>query len=276
MIIESTAKISIETINDLIAECRVFDLTIKDEENYPKGKTYDIFVLLSIKRRFQEFLKGCPDRNPNNPNSEKEIFSYIYTKLAHYATYDEVARDANQSNAAFRAYASDYLDGASGIDGVMIGRCGLCSGFAETLRNLLAEKGIKAKYVTGWKKNADGSPSTHGHAWNQVKLDGEWFNCDITVDRRFIVEGLVAPNFLKSNHDFVNYLRYPTNLSTTLEKATRSLTNNEQSALINNYHTRVVQELAEQDEKNKPKKKGFFKSISEKLKAKKISQRGDF
>ena len=49
---ESTARISIETINDLIAENYVYDITIQDPKNYPEGKKYDIFILL----KFVSFL----------------------------------------------------------------------------------------------------------------------------------------------------------------------------------------------------------------------------
>ena len=85
---ESTAGISIETINDLIAENCVYEITIQDDKNYPQGNTYDIFVLLSIKRQMEKFLKGCPYKDFRNPNTEKEVFAYIYTKLA-YLFYHE-------------------------------------------------------------------------------------------------------------------------------------------------------------------------------------------
>ena len=273
MIIESTANISIESLNDLIAEGHIYEITIKDAQNYQKGKTYDIFVLLSIKRIMQEFLSGCPARNPNNPNSEKEIFAYIYTKLAYWANYDELARDVNHSSEIFKFYASDYLNSSAGIDGVLIGRNGLCSGFAETLRNLLAEKGIQAKFVSGWKRGEDGKPLNEGHAWNQVKLDGEWFNCDITCDRDFIVQDLVAPKFLKSNHDFSNYMKYSSNITPKIEMATRSISDSEQTSLIGKYQSRIEYEMKPK-EPQKKKKKGFIKKLSEKLKSKKTSQKG--
>ena len=81
MKINSTAELSLEYINDLIADNIVFEITIQDPKNYPQGKTYDIFNILSIKRQMVEFLKDCPHKDANNPNSEKEIFAYIYTSV---------------------------------------------------------------------------------------------------------------------------------------------------------------------------------------------------
>lgn len=273
---ESTARISLETINDLIAENCVYDITIQDPKNYPEGKTYDIFSLLSIKRAIGKFLEGCPYRESSNPNTEKEIFAYIYTKLAYWATYDDLAREINHYTPEFKAlYATDYMKSASGLEGVMVGKSGICSGFAETLRNLLAERGIESKYVSGWTKgNGDGGNRT-GHAWNQVRLDGEWYNCDITCDRKFILEGLVAPKFLKSNSEFSNYYRYPDGNNVSIEKATKSISSQGQSYLIGRYQSQIIDELSPKEDEKKKKKKGFLKSISEKLKARKGSEKGD-
>ena len=273
---ESTARISIETINDLIAENYVYDITIQDPKNYPEGKKYDIFILLSVKRAIEKFLKGCPYREPNNPNTEKEIFTYIYTKLAYWANYDELAREINHYTPEFKSlYARDFLDSASGLDGIMVGKSGVCSGFAETLRNLLAERGIEAKYVTGWTKGKNGEGDRTGHAWNQVRLDGEWYNCDITCDRKFILEGLTAPKFLKSNAEFSNYFNYPSGRNVSVEKATKSISAQTQSILIGKFQPQIINEMNPKEDDRKKKKKGFLKTISEKLKARKGSERGD-
>lgn len=274
---ESTARISMETLNDIIAENRIFEITIQDPENYPVAKTYDVFKMLTIKRAIKEFLKGCPERNSNDPNTEKKIFSYIYTKLAYFAEYDDVARDVSRADPMMKgSLETDYLESSSGLEGVFVGRRALCSGFAEALRNLLAEKGIQSKYITGWANNYNGSGKKVGHAWNQVKLDGEWFNCDITCDRSFIIQDLVAPKFLKSGVDFSNYYKYPEGSLDRIEKTPKSISNETQRALIHNYRSRVIDELYPKEDDNKSKKKGFIKTIFSKLKSNRGSERGDY
>ena len=276
MKIESTANISIETLNDIIAESRIFDITIQDPENYPVSKSYDVFAMLTIKRAINEFLKGCPERNPSDPNTEKQIFAYIYTKLAYFAEYDDLARDVARTDPMAKGSLEiDYLNSSSGLEGVFIRRKALCSGFAEALRNLLAENKIESKYITGWTNNYKGTGKKVGHAWNQVKLDGEWFNCDITCDREFILQGLIAPKFLKSGADFSNYYKYPEGSLDRIEKTPRSISNEAQSVLIHNYKSRIIDELYPKEKENKSKKKGFIRTIFSKLKANKSSQRGD-
>lgn len=49
----------------------------------------------------------------------------------------------------------------------------VCSGYAEALMYLLQEVGIECRYVHSEKMN---------HAWNIVKLDGNWYHIDTTWD----------------------------------------------------------------------------------------------
>ena len=80
---------------------------------------------------------------------------------------------------------------------------------------------------------------------------------------------------MKSNADFSNYFRYPDVKTVNIEKATRSISNQGQSYLIGKYQSRIVDEMFPKEDEKKKKKKGFLKSISEKLKARKGSERGD-
>lgn len=50
---------------------------------------------------------------------------------------------------------------------------GVCQAYALAAHRLLEEAGFEVKYVTG---NAGGI----GHAWNLVKVDGEWYHLDTT------------------------------------------------------------------------------------------------
>ena len=277
MKITSTAKLSLEDINDLIAENNVYNITIEDKEHYPYNHSYDIFEFLHIKRAIVDFLKGCPYRDPHNPNSEKEIFAYIYTKLALTIEYDEFGSEIIQNTTQpFKTlYARDYLDDVANLKSTMILKSALCSGFAETLRNLLAERGIESKYIKGSARPKADTPHTPSHAWNQVKLDGEWFNCDVTQDRKFIKEGLIAPKFLQSNAHFSNYMTYPVYDRAFIEPATRTISNNEQSFLINKFHSQILKEITPPTNPKDAKKPGFFKSILTKLHIINSSQPGD-
>ncbi len=51
----------------------------------------------------------------------------------------------------------------------------VCAGYAKTFKLLCDHAGVACDYVTG--KAGDGL-----HAWNQVQVDGEWYNIDVTWD----------------------------------------------------------------------------------------------
>ncbi len=51
-----------------------------------------------------------------------------------------------------------------------------CEGYAKAFQYLCAEVGLECVVVTG--VTSDGE----NHAWNQVKIDGEWYNVDVTWD----------------------------------------------------------------------------------------------
>ena len=80
----------------------------------------------------------------------------------------------------------------------------VCAGYAETVRNVLSCMGIESRYVSA--DNVDSSE--HGHAWNLVKLDGEWYNVDLTWDADALVEELQPKYLLKSDEDFKNHDNY--------------------------------------------------------------------
>lgn len=59
--------------------------------------------------------------------------------------------------------------------GVLCDGKGVCSGYAQAFSLLLTCCGIENEFVTG---EAGGE----SHAWNKVKLDGNWYSVDITWD----------------------------------------------------------------------------------------------
>lgn len=60
------------------------------------------------------------------------------------------------------------------IYGLLVNNTAVCEGYAETMVYLLNRIGIETIYVRS-------SPSMN-HAWNKVKIDGEWYNLDATWD----------------------------------------------------------------------------------------------
>lgn len=60
---------------------------------------------------------------------------------------------------------------------------GVCQAYAISLHMLLERAGIESRYIIGEiNKEIEPNPLLNGHAWNMVKLDGNWYHLDPTWD----------------------------------------------------------------------------------------------
>lgn len=59
--------------------------------------------------------------------------------------------------------------------GAFVNKLAVCDGYSKAYQYLLNKAGIDSHIATGWSKG-------EGHAWNLVKLDGEWYYTDVTWD----------------------------------------------------------------------------------------------
>lgn len=75
----------------------------------------------------------------------------------------------------------------------------MCAGYSEIVRNVFACCAIKTNFLHGFPPFAS---SKIGHAWNQIKLDGTWYNMDLTWDRGNIVSNRPTHWLLKSDLEF--------------------------------------------------------------------------
>lgn len=63
--------------------------------------------------------------------------------------------------------------------GILVKGIGVCSGYAESLQLLLNLSNVECRWVVGMA----GQPGNTGlHAWNIVKIDGEYYHLDATWD----------------------------------------------------------------------------------------------
>lgn len=60
-------------------------------------------------------------------------------------------------------------------------RSGVCQGYALCFLEMATYVGLEATFVGGTANNGTGS-GNQSHAWNQVKIDGTWYNVDVTWD----------------------------------------------------------------------------------------------
>lgn len=68
--------------------------------------------------------------------------------------------------------------------GGLVNHTAVCLGYATTFQLLMELAGIECITVVG-----AGAASAEDHAWNMVRLDGEWYCADVTWDRGYWEEG---------------------------------------------------------------------------------------
>jgi transglutaminase-like putative cysteine protease len=100
--------------------------------------------------------------SPGMADYEKELALHDY--IVNNARYDEVNYEANTiPELDYTAY------------GVLIKGTGVCEGYAKATKKLLNAAGIETLIVGGTSKG-------EGHAWNLVKIQGEYYQLDTTWD----------------------------------------------------------------------------------------------
>lgn len=115
---------------------------------------------------------------------EIEIIKYLVSTVSY--DIDELSNDTLFINDSYKAY------------GALVNHKAVCSGYAKAFDLMAKTCGLSTTVVTG---EAINSASQNGaHAWNQIYLDGEWYNVDVTF------EDPITNVTLGANQLFNNYI----------------------------------------------------------------------
>lgn len=183
------------SVNQLYELCSVLKISgIKVGNN-----SYDIDTYKACRRRIDELLESVDfESNPNDPNREKYIFGQIARLIANNISYNfELVKKEKQ----YGFNTEDSITSRNLVGGLIDGSC-VCVGYAETARNIFKCAGIDCIIICGDLNPKSGEDV---HAWNQVKLDNEWFNADITFDSNRLVNFEAPLYLLKSDEDFQDH-----------------------------------------------------------------------
>ena len=130
--------------------------------------------MMAFNSAVDEFLSGI-----DTSISEYSTICQIHDRLIDLVNYnDPVAGNLfisfNGQDLAHTAYGALVCD-SSGNPNYAV-----CDGYSLAFEYLLQQCGIEAVFVCG---KAGSSPEdAGGHAWNMVKMDGEWYEVDSTWD----------------------------------------------------------------------------------------------
>lgn len=137
---------------DLLDRCgeMIRDIEIND-------LSYSVSEYINVKDAVEKIITLIPSKN------EFEKFIFIYNYLVNSIDYEK--NSLNRDN----------------LKGALCDKKCVCAGYVEALSLLLSKAGIECNEVYGNTKLADGKGFPE-HVWSQVKINGKWYNCDITWD----------------------------------------------------------------------------------------------
>ena len=132
---------------------------IVNRENAVKSKIEDIISQV-IKPEMKDYEK------------EKALHDYIIN----HCKFDERYDSGNMPSVSYSAY------------GVLVNGTGVCQGYAIAMDKLLRAVGIESTIVAGSTLDDEGNNYIK-HAWNIVKIGGQYYHLDLTWDDPIMEDG---------------------------------------------------------------------------------------
>ena len=157
-----------------------------NEDDDSRNIEYSFSEISAIIAKIEELTADIP-----RDMDESNKFYKIYSRITRMMTYDHkyiVKQDQAKYN---RFHTNDKWQEASeeyerrmkeirknpaGLYGGLIEGKAICAGYALILHEASKYVGLKSLYVGGCELGKS------GHAWNQVQIDGKWYNADPTWD----------------------------------------------------------------------------------------------
>ena len=101
----------------------------------------------------------------------------LHDAVLRAATYDRAAYDA--INAGGTTASSPQVAQSQEAYGILVAGTAVCNGYAQAMHLLTEAAGLESVMVNG---EASSGFTTGAHAWNRVRIDGQWLVVDATWD----------------------------------------------------------------------------------------------
>lgn len=173
---------------------------IRLKENIGYGRNveklpYRIDTYRKCRQKIDEIIKKV-----GYTANQKELFVKIVKEISSIHYLHECEKMAEKGNEFINDIGNMYafrntFNQCSNLEGLITGKT-ICGGYAEIINNIMSCCGLESIAVQG-----DYSLGIK-HVWNQVKLDGVWYNADITYDAENIEKKKMAYWLLRSDKDF--------------------------------------------------------------------------
>lgn len=110
----------------------------------------------------------------NSDMSDEEKCRALYNYFNANTVYDDEAVEEAERNNYTKGEGWKDAEDAFNAYGIIVNKKGVCQSYALSYKLLCRLCGVEAKVVTGYLDN------TLPHAWNAVRLGGEWYQTDCT------------------------------------------------------------------------------------------------
>lgn len=208
---ESSIELQINKYNSQDYKLDVINKVVEDYPNIDYGyngaeasiiayKNGTAKMTINIKYEFsKEYMMEM--RRLSEEKAEEIISKVIKTGMSDYekelALHDYVVNNSKYDKRLFTGNMplESYTD-----YGILVEGTGVCAGYARALYRLLNMVGIECMYVTGYGDNGTGPV---GHAWNIVKIEGEYYHLDSTWDDPVTYTGrdVITYNYFNVNDE---------------------------------------------------------------------------
>lgn len=199
-IIKNASELGVDELNK---RPNITSVQMEDGENtyLQQGEPYDVEDYKKAREEIDAILKDVVFPEDSDPDREKKIFAQIYKALGKKIRYNYHAiSEEGKKDEDLQISCRNLTDG-------LLKNTAVCAGYADILRNTLACAGIYSEYI-GASLDLEGGVivdinDPEGHAWNKVRLDGDYYWTDLTWDADNILAGRYPLNYcLKSSNDF--------------------------------------------------------------------------
>lgn len=259
---------------------------------YLIGINYDLYNvddLIQIKSVIEEIKGEIEIPALEDKDRQKKIYGQLVRKLSKHLEYDFFETYSNAKNNDERNAEKQKCEEIAGKNwetywnknkdrdlitsmqdnGNLMGLLNkrfVCRGSAEIIRNLSAEFGIDAQVVLGPK-----------HAWNQVQLDGVWYDDDFTLYQAYLSQDrtdMARKVFLCGQGKFQSMDMHKKTYTKTHEVG--KILSSENKEILLNYgrvKQQVQQQTIQPHEKERPPEETIKDEVGDEFKTKTQQQK---
>lgn len=158
----------------------------KSTFNYHPTETGKCEICIKIKDSAGTVAKTYFSVNVSEETFETKInrlLSTIITENMDEFTKVKAIHDWITENVEYdqRLFSGNMPYDSYTAEGAFENRVAVCDGYAKLFLKMAGQAGFDVERVTGTAYNGTSS-SGESHAWNQIKVDGNWYNIDVTWD----------------------------------------------------------------------------------------------